>query len=195
MLPEDAVATYLACRLPGLPWVDRLARLVHRRTEGNPLFMVTLVDSWLTQRVLLEQDGVWALAATVEALQDSVPDSLRQMIDRQLDWLSTEEQRVLEAASVAGMEFSAAAVAAGLVQETERVDDWCTSLVRRGQFLRRAGNAPGQTARWQVAMVSSMPCISRCSISESRQHSGCVSTSALGYDWRRAMVPRQAPWR
>ena len=36
-----------------------------------------------------------------------MPDSLRQMIDRQLDGLSAEEQRVLEAASVAGMEFSA----------------------------------------------------------------------------------------
>ncbi len=139
LLTEEAIATYLACRLPGLPRVDRLARLVHQRTEGNPLFMVTLVDSWLTQGVLREQDGVWALAATVEALHNSVPDSLRQMIDRQLDGLSAEEQRVLEAASVAGVEFSAAGVAAGLAQEVEHVDDWCTALARRGQFLRTSG--------------------------------------------------------
>ena len=139
LLPEEAVAAYLASRLPGLPRVDRLARLVHQRTEGNPLFMVTLVESWLTQGVLLEQDGAWALPAGVEALHDSVPDSLRQMIDMQLDGLSAEEQRVLEAASVAGVEFSAAAVAAGLAQEAEHVDDWCTSLARRGQFLRASG--------------------------------------------------------
>jgi predicted ATPase len=139
LLTEEAIATYLAGRLSGLPRVDRLARLVHQRTEGNPLFMVTLVDSWRTQGILLEQDGVWALAAPVEALHYSVPDSLRQMIDRQLDWLSAEEQRVLEAASVAGVEFSAAGVAAGLAQEVEHVDDWCTSLARRGQFLRTSG--------------------------------------------------------
>ncbi len=139
LLPEDAVAAYLASRFPGLPRVDRLARLVHQRTEGNPLFMVALVESWLTQGVLLEQDGVWALPAGVEALHDRVPDSLRQMIDMQLDGLSAEEQRVLEAASVAGVEFSAAAVAAGLAQEAEHVDDWCTSLARRGQFLRASG--------------------------------------------------------
>jgi predicted ATPase/DNA-binding winged helix-turn-helix (wHTH) protein len=138
-LPEDAVATYLARRLPGLPQVNRLTRLVHQRTEGNPLFMVALVDSWLTQRALLDQDGAWVLVAVVEALYDGVPNSLQQMIDMQLDGLSTEEQRVLEAASVAGMEFSAAAVAAGLAQEAEYVDDWCTSLVRRGQFLRASG--------------------------------------------------------
>jgi predicted ATPase/DNA-binding winged helix-turn-helix (wHTH) protein len=139
LLTEDAVATYLACRLPGLPWVDRLARLVHQRTEGNPLFMVTLIDFWLSQRVLLEQDGVWALVAAVETLHNGVPDNLRQLIDRQLDGLSIEEQRVLEAASVAGVKFSAAVVAAGLAQEVEHVDDWCTSLARRGQFLRASG--------------------------------------------------------
>jgi predicted ATPase len=112
---------------------------VHQRTEGNPLFMVTLVDSWLTQGVLLEQDGTWALPAGIEALHDRVPDSLRQMIDMQLDWLSAEEQEMLEVASVAGVEFSAAAVAAGLGQEAECVDNCCTSLARRGQFLRASG--------------------------------------------------------
>jgi predicted ATPase/DNA-binding winged helix-turn-helix (wHTH) protein len=139
LLTEEAIATYLAGRLPGLPRVDRLARLVHQRTEGNPFFMVTLVDSWRPQGILLEQDGVWALTAAVEALHNSVPASLRQMIDRQLDGLSAEEQRVLEAASVAGVEFSAAGVAAGLAQEVESVDDWCTALARRRQFLRTSG--------------------------------------------------------
>jgi DNA-binding winged helix-turn-helix (wHTH) protein/predicted ATPase len=139
LLSEDAVATYLASRLSGLSQVDRLARLVHQRTEGNPLFMVALVVSWLTQGLLLEQDGAWALPTGIEALQDSVPESLRQMIDRQLDGLSAEEQQVLEAASVAGMEFSAAAVAAGLAQETEDADNCCASLARREQFLRASG--------------------------------------------------------
>jgi tetratricopeptide (TPR) repeat protein len=37
------------------------------------------------------------------------------------------------------MAFSAAAVAAGLAQETERVDDGCTALARREQFLRASG--------------------------------------------------------
>ena len=51
-------------------------------------------------------------------------------------------------------------------------------------------NRPGQTARWQAAIASSMPCISRCSISESRQRSGSGCTS--GDDWRWAMALRQA---
>jgi predicted ATPase len=140
LLPEAAIAAHLASRLPGLPQVDQLAHLVYQRTEGNPLFMVMLVEFWLTHGVLVEQDGAWGLAAGVEALHDRVPDSLRQMIDIQLDRLRAEEQRVLEAASVAGMEFSAATVAAGLSQAVERVDDASTALARRGQFLLRRGD-------------------------------------------------------
>ena len=40
---------------------------------------------------------------------------------------------------MAGVEFSAAGVAAGLAQEVEHVDDGCTALARRGQFLRTSG--------------------------------------------------------
>jgi predicted ATPase len=139
VLAADAIATYLTHRLPGLPRVDALARLVHQHTEGHPLFMMTLVEAWLSQGVLRAQDGAWRLHAKVEALHDQVPDSLRQMIEGQLDRLSIEEQRVLEAASVAGVEFAAAAVAAGLAQEVERVDDTCAALEQRGQWLRAIG--------------------------------------------------------
>src|SRR5262249_36721119 len=51
------------------------------------------------------------------------------------DRLTGEERLVLEGASVAGAEFSAAVVAAGLEAKAEWVDEQCAELVRRGQFL------------------------------------------------------------
>src|SRR5207244_5721800 len=107
------------------------------------------VDAWLTQGVLTEQEGAWALPAGVAALHDRVPDSVRQMIDGQLDRLSPEEQRVLEAGSVAGVTFSAAAVAAGLGQAVAQVDDACASLARRGQWLQAVGDQ-----RWPDGTVA-----------------------------------------
>jgi DNA-binding winged helix-turn-helix (wHTH) protein/tetratricopeptide (TPR) repeat protein len=148
-LAEDAIAAYLTCRVPGLPCVDALARRVHQHTEGSPLFMVTLVETWLTQGVLREQDGVWGLPGGVETLHDQVPDSLRQLIEGQFARLSAAEQQVLEAASVAGVEFMAAAVAAGLGQAVERVDEACTSLTRHGQWLRAVGEQ-----RWPDGTVA-----------------------------------------
>src|SRR5688572_28681532 len=46
---------------------------------------------------------------------------------------------MLEAASVAGAEFSAVAVAAGVEQSAEVVETYCDGLVRREQFLRTRG--------------------------------------------------------
>ncbi len=48
-----------------------------------------------------------------------VPESLQQLIAQQIERLSPETQRLLEVASVAGVEFSAAAVAAGVETEVD----------------------------------------------------------------------------
>jgi DNA-binding winged helix-turn-helix (wHTH) protein/predicted ATPase len=139
LLSEDAVAVYLAGRFPGLLRVDQLARLVHQRTEGNPLFMVLLVESWRTQGLLLEQDGAWTLSAEIEALHDQVPDSLRQYIEQHLEQLSEADQAFLEAASVAGSTFAVAAVAAGVAQAPETLEARYTALARQGWFIRASG--------------------------------------------------------
>ena len=71
------------------------------------------------------------------------------MIERQLEGLSPEEQHLLEAASVAGMEFSATAVAAGAEATVEAVEERCGASARRGQFLRTDG-----TAEWPDGTVA-----------------------------------------
>jgi tetratricopeptide (TPR) repeat protein len=53
--------------------------------------------------------------------------------------VSPEERKVLEAASVAGADFSAAAVAAGVEQTTEAVETHCDGLVKREHFLQTRG--------------------------------------------------------
>jgi predicted ATPase len=53
-LSETAVADYLSIRFPGLALPDGLAQLLYERTAGNPLFMINVVDAWLTQAALVE---------------------------------------------------------------------------------------------------------------------------------------------
>jgi predicted ATPase len=61
------------------------------------------------------------------------------MIEKQIDRLNPAEQHVLEVASVAGAQFSAAAVAAGTEMTAGEVEACCTKLARREQFLRTNG--------------------------------------------------------
>jgi predicted ATPase len=139
LLPNTAIAQYLALRFPEIAPLTDLVRLVHQRTDGNPLFMVNLVEDWVAQGWLVEAEGRWTWRVGLAVLQAGMPESLRQMLEMQLDRLTPEEQRVLEVGSVAGVEFSAAAVAAGLEETVVRTDERCAAMVRRSQLLRSRG--------------------------------------------------------
>ncbi len=133
-LTEDAVAQYLAVRFSTRQLSKRLTRLVHQRSEGNPLFMVNLVEYLIHERVIVLDDGVWQLRGLAE-IESGVPDGIRQLIEKQIERLSPDERRVLEGASVVGMQCSSVAIAAGLDESTEWVEERCEALVRRYQFL------------------------------------------------------------
>jgi len=140
-LTPAAVSTYMTARFGSgtrLP-LPQLAELIHQRTDGNPLFLITVVDYLLAQGLIGQRDGRWELRGDLAAIEIGVPASIQEMIETQIDRLNQAEQRVLEVASVAGVEFSAATVAAGLEAEVPEVEERCAGLVRRAQFLRSRG--------------------------------------------------------
>jgi predicted ATPase len=136
---EAPLADYLATHLPGLERLHDVARIVHRRTDGNPLFTVNVLASWRTLGWLSEADGRWLISADLDQLMRGIPATLREMVEHQVDGLSRTDQRTLEAASVAGVEFSATDVAAALEQEISDIEDACAELARRQQFLQQSG--------------------------------------------------------
>jgi len=116
---------------PPPSFLHTVAQLTHRRTEGNPLFMVDVVNDWLMHEphLLLPAQG----DDITKALARQIPSSPRERIVRQLDHPAGEDRRVMEAASVAGMDFSAAAVAAGLRQPLALLEQRCAALARLWQ--------------------------------------------------------------
>jgi predicted ATPase len=147
-LSPGAVEDYLAQRFADRMLPAGVGQLVHHRTEGNPLFMVNVVD-------YLEQQGVIAngedehVRRMLEGRTIGVPESLRQLIVHHAEQLTAEDQDVLTAASAAGIEFSAATVAAGLGQSNDEIEMQCAHLAQRGQFLQAAG-----TAEWPDGTVA-----------------------------------------
>jgi DNA-binding winged helix-turn-helix (wHTH) protein len=106
-------------------------------TEGTPLFLVTFIEDLVSRGMIAERDGSWGLTVSVEDIAAHRPDTIKQLIDVQLDRLSDDEQRVLGAASLVGATFSTGPVAAALGMSVERVDDVCDAFARRVLFLRR----------------------------------------------------------
>ncbi|MGH7288965.1 MAG: ATP-binding protein, partial [Myxococcota bacterium] len=137
LAPPD-VSSYLAHRLSGHPIAGAVAADVHRATDGNPLFMTTTVDYLVARGMLAVRDGCWRLS---ERLDRVVPESLRALVERQLDDLSDGERRVLDAASVVGVDFAVALVAATTGQSLDDVEQVCGVLVARAQMLAATGVA------------------------------------------------------
>lgn len=138
-LSEEAIDRYLSVRFPANQFPAELAGLIHERTEGNPLFMVNAVDYLVAEGLISRHEDSWQLAVEIERVEVGVPDSIKQMIEMQVEHLDANEQRTLEAASVAGAEFSALAVAAGLREERATVETRCDELVRQHHFIQDCG--------------------------------------------------------
>jgi len=139
VLTAAEIETYLHHRFPTSALPTDLAHALWQRTGGNPLFLVNIVDDLVARGLLVQEEGSWTLHGGLEAVDEGIPKSIRQLLARQSARLHPAEQQVLEAASMAGMEFSAAAVAAALEESTVTVEAQCTNLVTRQQFLRPAG--------------------------------------------------------
>jgi DNA-binding winged helix-turn-helix (wHTH) protein/predicted ATPase len=137
----DSVMEYLERRFAKSRFSHEVARLLRERTGGNPLFLVTLVDHLLARGAIVERDEHWAVGKGLRAEVAAVPETLRPMIERQLDRLDAEDRQLLEGASLAGIEFSAAVAAVGTDRGTAEAEDRCDRLARAGPLLRHAGIA------------------------------------------------------
>lgn len=148
-LSPTMIDVYLHERFPRHTFPSVLTSLLHKRTGGNPLFLVNVIDHLVSRGLIVFTDQLWSLRGAPEDIQTETPASIQQIIEAQIDRLNLEERRILEAASVAGMDFSAAAVAAGMNVEIAEIETCCEELARRGQFLRAH-----QTEEWPDATVA-----------------------------------------
>jgi tetratricopeptide (TPR) repeat protein len=147
-LNAAAIETYVDYRFSGQGPKADIAAFLHRRTEGHPLFMVNVADYLL-------QQGIAADTARPErkrrlaAIETEVPTGLQEFIEARVERLDAKERQVLTVASVAGMEFSGASVAAGFDSAIKAAEDICEELARGGQFIEEQG-----LAEWPDGTVS-----------------------------------------
>jgi DNA-binding winged helix-turn-helix (wHTH) protein/tetratricopeptide (TPR) repeat protein len=139
LLDEPAVAAFLAMRLFGDSVPGTLARLLRKRTDGNPLFLSTVLDGWIGEGRIVRDENGWGLRGDPEDLVVAIPADLRELVEQRVRQLDPAHQHLLEAASAAGAGFAAASVGAALQQDAESVESVLAGLAREGQFIRDDG--------------------------------------------------------
>ena len=139
-LAEAEVAEYLQAESENATVPEGLAGLIYRHTEGNPLFMVAALDHMRNRGLIAVENGTWQIKVPLEKIELEVPESLRQMIEMQIERLSAEEQRVLEALSVLRKFPLSVAVGAAVADiDPETLEGLLEGLARRHQVIRPAG--------------------------------------------------------
>src|ERR1700731_3016354 len=139
-LRETEVAKYLAMEPTGRAVAEGLAGLIHRHTEGNPLFMVAALDHMRDRGLIAIENGAWQIKVPLEQIGLEAPESLRQMIELQIERLSFEEQRVLEVASVLRKFPLSVTIGAGVANvEPDALEEVLEGLARKHRIIRSAG--------------------------------------------------------
>jgi DNA-binding winged helix-turn-helix (wHTH) protein/tetratricopeptide (TPR) repeat protein len=138
-LDEISVGECLMQRFPGHEFPANTATWLQQRTGGNPLFMVNLLDHLVACGFIVQRDKRWDLDAKLEDLELTIPQTIQQIIERQIEMCTPQERRLLQAASVEGPEFSIAGIAAALGDKADRIEMRCRKLAQRNQFLQFAG--------------------------------------------------------
>src|ERR1700722_7905496 len=138
-LSEAEVEEYLAAQSPGGCPPPGLSALVHRHSEGNPLFMVAALEHMAKRNLLTRVDGRWQLHRPLEQIEFEVPEDLRHMIEAQFERLSVQDKSALELASIAGAAFSASVISAAADLDSHSLENLYEELSRRHHIVKWVG--------------------------------------------------------
>lgn len=135
------VQAYVDARFAGAArdQMRRLAAGIHRRTDGNALFVVDVVNDLVARETLAWRDGRWRVQGSIAEATERVPLGVREMIGDRLKRLAPDMRAALEVASVVGDEFDVALVAETLGQEPEPVDELFETLAAQSMLVGDAG--------------------------------------------------------
>ena len=138
-LAESDVSRYLDARFPSGRFPGDFAQRLWQRSDGNPLLFTNIARDLVESQVIAWTERGWRFQGSTDAVSATIPSSIRQLVARQRERLPIEDQRILEAASVAGPEFFSTDVAAALAWDAMDVEERCLRLTERQQFLRVEG--------------------------------------------------------
>jgi len=122
--------------------VVRLARALHRETDGNPFF-VSEVLRHFAETGAINQDAVtgrWVATATLEAM--ALPASVRTIIGARVGRLGPDAERVLSLAAVIGRDFDLDVLSRATVMSEDDVLD-ILDAATTATLVRELTDGPG----------------------------------------------------
>ncbi len=111
---------------------DVLARTLYEATEGNPFFTKELVRSLVDSGGIAEDEvGTLSLSSEMGLTSDAIPETIQQVVEKQIERLDESERDTLSMASVLGRTFEYRDLEA-LAEGRQDLEDTVDRLLRQG---------------------------------------------------------------
>jgi tetratricopeptide (TPR) repeat protein len=116
---------------------EPLSRWMLQTAGGNPLFLSELARLTKENGAASEQNGEWHLTVAADGIE--VPRSAEAVIESRIQHLDPDEVRLLQYASVEGVDFNSTVVAKLLERDELEVLDTLDAMERRYQLVKTVG--------------------------------------------------------
>jgi len=139
VLGAEEIGKLLDIRFQPNEFPRELAAVIHRRTDGQPLFTVSLLEFLARQGDIAHTNSHWTLTRPLSALDLKIPDSVLAMIRRKSEALDPSDRRALQYASVEGEEFLSTVLARLLDGDDLQVEEQLAALARNHRLIEWRG--------------------------------------------------------
>jgi DNA-binding winged helix-turn-helix (wHTH) protein/predicted ATPase len=142
LLSLDEVREYLDLTVPVGSAHERLAQHVYLHSEGNPLFMVSVVGSLKTTQALRQTRGKWRIHVDLNELGLTIPPELNGFLCRSVEQLDPDDRFLIRIASLQGLEFDSGILSEVSAMPPIEVEERLDELSRVHEWIRYLGPAP-----------------------------------------------------
>ncbi len=152
------VASYLDAHFSPNGFPAELALVIHRKSEGHPLFATGVIQILAERGDIVRTNGAWKLKQPLAEIELDVPVSVRAMIEKKVGLLSDAQRQALQYASIEGEVFTSTVLAALLEADELELEERLDVLGKVHQLIHAQGEEEFRTARWLPSTVSRTHC-------------------------------------
>lgn len=133
-LSRKAVRNFFRTLAPSLSKVKQFSDYIHLETEGNPLFLVAVLQALFEQGVIQVEQGRWITELddiTSNYRELLIPKTVQDLVKRRLQRLEQKERKLLELSSVIDQPIQYSIITASWEKMNKKDGDKCTELLER----------------------------------------------------------------
>jgi len=142
LLSFEEVEQYLDATALVASEKERLAEHVYSHSEGNPLFMVSVLGFLKATQALRETGGKWRIHADLNEISATIPPELDSFLRLNVEQLDPDDRFLIRIASLQGLEFDSGILSEVSALSPIDVEERLDEVASAHELIRYLGALP-----------------------------------------------------